>query len=143
MIHTCVYQRWKILRKYQRNDPKVNSKVTITKSNSSKGILIADLEQVCNHWVHTEKCNSANKTMFYANQTSAYHLYWIRPSLNCKYWVIMIKNQFIACFGNNIILLTHYTSKLPSYRKQSIHLQSKSIDWFLYDGNFGVKWVNE
>ena len=30
------------------------------------------------------------------------------------------------------------TPKLPSYRNQSIDLQSKSIDWFLYDGNFGV-----
>ena len=25
--------------------------------------------------------------------------------------------------------------KLPSYKNQSIDLQSKSIDWFLYDGN--------
>ena len=28
--------------------------------------------------------------------------------------------------------------KLPSYRNQSIDLFSKSIDWFRYDGNFGV-----
>ena len=27
--------------------------------------------------------------------------------------------------------------KLPSYRNQSIDLQSKSIDWFLYEGNTG------
>ena len=33
---------------------------------------------------------------------------------------------------------THYTPELPSYRKQPIDLQSKSIDWFLYDSNFGV-----
>ena len=26
---------------------------------------------------------------------------------------------------------------------QSIDLQSKSIEWFLYDCNFGVKWVNK
>ena len=32
--------------------------------------------------------------------------------------------------------------KLPSYRNQSIDLESKSIGWFLYDGNFGVYWVN-
>ena len=34
--------------------------------------------------------------------------------------------------------LIHYTPKVPSYRNQSIDLQSKSVDWFLYDGNFGV-----
>ena len=27
---------------------------------------------------------------------------------------------------------------LPSYRNQSIDLQSKSIDWFLYEGNIGI-----
>ena len=31
---------------------------------------------------------------------------------------------------------------LPSYRKQSIDLHSKSIDWFLYEGNTGIQWVN-
>ena len=31
---------------------------------------------------------------------------------------------------------------MPSYRNQSIDLQSKSIDWFLYDDNFGIYWVN-
>ena len=29
-------------------------------------------------------------------------------------------------------------AKLPSYRNQSTDLQNKSIDCFLYDGNFGV-----
>ena len=32
---------------------------------------------------------------------------------------------------NHIVTLTHYTPKLP-------YLQSKSTDWFLYDGNSGV-----
>ena len=27
---------------------------------------------------------------------------------------------------------------LPSYRKQSVDLQSKSIEWFLYEGNTGA-----
>ena len=31
---------------------------------------------------------------------------------------------------------------LPSYRNQSIDLHSKSIDWFLYEGNTGTYWVN-
>ena len=34
----------------------------------------------------------------------------------------------------NINLLN---GKLTSYRNQFIDLQSKSIDWFLYDDNFG------
>ena len=32
-------------------------------------------------------------------------------------------------------------SVLPSYRNQSIDLHSKSIDWFLYEGNTGLYWV--
>ena len=32
--------------------------------------------------------------------------------------------------------LTHETPKLSSYRNRSIDLICKSIDWFLYDGNF-------
>ena len=31
---------------------------------------------------------------------------------------------------------------LPSYRNQSIDLLCKSIDWFLYEGNTGIYWVN-
>ena len=30
---------------------------------------------------------------------------------------------------------------LPSYRKQSIDLLCKSINWFLYEGNTGTEWV--
>ena len=37
-----------------------------------------------------------------------------------------------------LLILTHETPKLPSYRSQSIDLLRKSIDWFLYDGNFGA-----
>ena len=29
-------------------------------------------------------------------------------------------------------------SLLPSYRNQPIDLYSKSIDWFLYEGNTGI-----
>ena len=38
-------------------------------------------------------------------------------------------------------MLTHEVPVLPSYRNQSIDLYSKSIDWFLYEGNTGTKWV--
>ena len=31
---------------------------------------------------------------------------------------------------------------LPSYRNQSINLLCTSIDWFLYEGNTGTRWVN-
>ena len=34
--------------------------------------------------------------------------------------------------------LTHKVSVLPSYRIQSVDLHSKSIDWFLYEGNTGT-----
>ena len=30
---------------------------------------------------------------------------------------------------------------LHSYRKQSINWHSKSIEWFLYEGNTDIKWV--
>ena len=30
---------------------------------------------------------------------------------------------------------------LPLYKNQSLDSQSKSIDWFLYEGNTGVSWV--
>ena len=30
----------------------------------------------------------------------------------------------------------------PSYRNQSVDLQSKSTDWFLYDGNIGRQRLN-
>ena len=32
---------------------------------------------------------------------------------------------------------------MHSYWNQSIDLQSKSINWFLYDNNFGVLWVKK
>ena len=31
--------------------------------------------------------------------------------------------------------------KSPSYRNQSIDLFCKSVDWFLYDGNFGETFI--
>ena len=36
------------------------------------------------------------------------------------------------------VLLTHEMQMLSSYRNQSIDLDSKSIDWFLYEGNTGI-----
>ena len=32
---------------------------------------------------------------------------------------------------------------LPSYRNKSIDLNSKSIDWFLYEGNTGISYPNK
>ena len=40
-----------------------------------------------------------------------------------------------------ILILTHEVPVLPSYRNQSIDLQSKSFDRFLYEGNNGTSWV--
>ena len=49
--------------------------------------------------------------------------------------------EVVQCLGTNGLIQMRFqslTPKLLSYRNQSIDLQSKSIDWFLYDGNFGV-----
>ena len=32
---------------------------------------------------------------------------------------------------------------LLSYRSQSLDLQCKSINWFLYEGNTGTEWVKQ
>ena len=40
---------------------------------------------------------------------------------------------FIKSFSNNFFCLTFSWRGLLSYRNQSIDLQSKSMDWFLYD----------
>ena len=37
-----------------------------------------------------------------------------------------------------LTFLTHQVPVLPSYRNQSTDLHSKSIDWFLYEGNSGT-----
>ena len=38
---------------------------------------------------------------------------------------------------------TFFMPMLPAYRNQSIDLQCTSIDWFLYEGNIGMKKVKE
>ena len=38
------------------------------------------------------------------------------------------------------LLLTYFRPILPSYRNQSIDLEFKSIDWFLYKCNIGLIW---
>ena len=37
--------------------------------------------------------------------------------------------------------LTFFMPMFPPYRNQSIDLQCKSIDWFLYEGKVGMKKV--
>ena len=41
------------------------------------------------------------------------------------------------------IPVNHIWSMLHSYRNQSIDLQCKSIEWFLFENNTGVIWVKE
>ena len=36
----------------------------------------------------------------------------------------------------------HVGSMLPSFRNQSVDLDSKSIDWLLYECNIDLTWVN-
>ena len=38
--------------------------------------------------------------------------------------------------------LIHVGSILDSFRNQSVDLDSKSIDWFLYECNVGLVWIN-
>ena len=40
-------------------------------------------------------------------------------------------------FTHNHGALNLLTANVPSYRNQSVDLQSKSTDWFLYNGNIG------
>ena len=60
--------------------------------------------------------------------------------VNFKAVVLFIRILFQQSNVNHEMeqILAHQTPGWPSYRKQSIDLQRKSIDNFLYDGNFGV-----
>ena len=40
-------------------------------------------------------------------------------------------------------LINPWNVSVSSYLNQSIDLHSKSIDWFLCEGNAGISWVNE
>ena len=62
----------------------------------------------------------------YLNKTSPYFFFKSSTSPN--------ENQYYK--------LTFFMSVFPSYRNQSIDLQSKSIDWFLCEGNIGMKKVD-
>ena len=54
----------------------------------------------------------------------------------CK-WLLLNESKDLS-YKNR---LTHYVPVLLSYRNQSIDLHSKSIDWFLHEGNTGIEWV--
>ena len=56
-------------------------------------------------------------------------------------------HQFIqeSEIKSKTVMLPSYRNQsidLPSYRNHSIDLQTKTIDWFLYEGNTGISWVN-
>ena len=56
-----------------------------------------------------------------------------------KYNIVIITSH--PFLHNLLFLLTRLSHKmpvLPSYRNQSIDLHSKSIEWFLYEGNTGI-----
>ena len=54
---------------------------------------------------------------------------------------MLVYNNCLQSVGRIVkVSLTHLTLYLPmapSYRNQSVDLQSKSADWFLYDENIG------
>ena len=62
-------------------------------------------------------------------------------------WLLMYLSttRFFDILFFGLFLPHHLTLWLPvllSYRNQSIDLHSKSIDWFLYDGNTSNYWFN-
>ena len=50
--------------------------------------------------------------------------------------------KLLTYIKNEINLFAYLRLMFPSYRHQSVDLQSKSTDWFLYDGNVGREKVN-
>ena len=40
------------------------------------------------------------------------------------------------------LLFNPLNASVASYRNKSIDFLCKSIDWFLYEGNTGIQWVN-
>ena len=55
-----------------------------------------------------------------------------------KYFVTMVSmTRFYIC--NALSSVSIYYVQLLSYRSQSINLLSKSIDWFLHEGNTGIQ----
>ena len=72
-----------------------------------------------------EKFNGKLRINFFKN---------IAAENSCKFSIISLhkKSQI-----KNVFSLTHQMPVLLSYRNQSIDLQSKSIDWFLYERAIG------
>ena len=52
-------------------------------------------------------------------------------------------NSQVRSMNDNIFSLTLSRPRLTSYRNQSIDLQRKSMDWFLYDIGLGRERVND
>ena len=65
----------------------------------------------------------------------------ISPYLNKTSPYFFLKSSTLPN-ENQYYKLTFFMSVFPSYRNQSIDLQCKSIDWFLYEGNIGMKKVD-
>ena len=51
-------------------------------------------------------------------------------------------NPFHTSPRNKILLLNSFMTEAVSYTNQSIDMQSKSMDWFLYDGDLRHERVN-
>ena len=63
----------------------------------------------------------------------------------CKPCLISLSlSRFFSLFLilNPVNILTFFMPMFPSYRNQSTDLYYKSIDWFLYEMNIGMKKVN-
>ena len=49
--------------------------------------------------------------------------------------MVLINSFLDLAVSEQVLLLTPYRPKSLLYRNQSVDLQSKSTDWFLYDGD--------
>ena len=69
-------------------------------------------------------------------------LFYLRDMIQtfCQFYVFIFSVSWRSVDvvrASLLLALTHQTPKLPSYRNELIDLLYKSIEWFLYDGNFG------
>ena len=56
---------------------------------------------------------------------------------NARYWFQLLK---VVEKIRSILSIQPTLNQHNTYRKQSIHLQCKSIEWFLYECNIGLIW---
>ena len=76
---------------------------------------------------------------FLQNYMGEYHYVLDQSYNNLEFQVLnYIRREIVCNYRMSFITINSLKQKFLSYENQSIDLQSKSIDWFLYDGKFCV-----